>query len=180
MSSHTADPLYKGLKQPFKSPSPQTTSNGFDPRRLLDPKGYNRSSRLEAKRMSSGEQPSSHVHGNLPQGQDKVDSFLEVEFDTSKDDDDDNEESGMSRLIEKAYNVGHREEPPQKRQKIDKIETFEEDHDKPKFQGGGRGGELGAYVTQKRQEGLEDPSIAPSTVVDLTQGFYLAVWALQV
>ena len=84
----------------------------------------------------------------------------------------------MSSLIEKTYNVGHRQEPPQKKQKTEKTDDFE-DQDTPTFSGTrGRGGELGDYVTKKRQEGLNDPNTAPATVVDLTQGCSFAISAI--
>ena len=163
---------HEGKKLPSISPSSQAPSNGFDPRRLLDPKGFEKYSRLEGEAKQSIDFPS------IP-SQRYADGYVHPEMDVSamkRDHDDDYEGHGMGSLIEKAYNVGYREERPQKKQKLDKTEEFEDVQEKPNFStGGGKGGELGGYVKQKKQEGLRESGSVSTSVVDLTQGGHLTV-----
>lgn len=168
------DTMDEGKKMARATPPTQTPSKSFDPRRLLDPKGFDRTSkraedvnspaRSSATPTLSVLSPHQYTNGHV---------HPDVEFSTAKNDQDDYEGQGqgMGNLIEKAYNVGHREERPQKRQRIGDTEEFEDDEKKPNFKGGGaRGGDLGEYVKKKKQEGMEESGPVPDMVVDLTQG----------
>ena len=81
----------------------------------------------------------------------------------------------MGSLIERVHNVSQREERPQKKQKID---TFEEDDKyKKNFGGGGKGGEIGEYIKQKKKEGIEEDG-SSATIVDLTGGMCTSSYSL--
>ena len=167
---------YEGQKPLTDAAFVQTNSNGLDPQQLLDPKGYKNSSRLVGQRSNFDKYSSSSPQSSLEQAPFNVEQLPEVTFTTSKSDHGDYEESGLSSLLEKTYNVGSRQEPPQKKQKVDPNEQFKDDHENPKFVGGrGGGGELGEYMKQKRQEGLQDPTAILANVVDLTQGCTLVI-----
>lgn len=119
----------------------------FDPRQLLDPKGY-----------------------NPPRP--KKDSNNTTEPDSSnglrKRSLEEGEGQGMGNLIERIHNVTHREDRPRKRQKSEQIRGEDENQKKTSFAGGGKGGEIGEYMKQKRKEGQS--SVGPNPVVDLTGG----------
>lgn len=78
-----------------------------------------------------------------------------------------NEQAGaMGHMLERMHNVTNRSMlPPQKRRRLDG------DHDelrgKSKFSGGGKGGVLGEYVRDKRDEGQREET-ARATVVDIS------------
>ena len=74
----------------------------------------------------------------------------------------------MGNLIERIHNVTHREDRPRKRQKSEQIRGEDDDQKKTSFAGGGKGGEIGEYMKQKRKEGQS--SVGPNPVVDLTGG----------
>ena len=167
---------YVGQKHPTNAASVQTNLNGFDPRQLLDPKGFDKSSRPIEQRNNSDKYSSGSPQSSLGKAPLNVNQYPEVTFTASKSDHGDYEESEMSSLLEKTYNIGNRQEPPQKKQKTDQTEQFEDDRENLKYVGSrGGGGELGEYVTQKRQEGLQDSTAALGNVVDLTQGCSLAI-----
>lgn len=162
-------------KKTAKAPVPmQAASNGFDPRRLLDPKGFDKTSRaIEEAGIPADAQSTLPTGFTSPHHYTNGHAHPEFEFSTgqTKHDQDHNEWQGLGGLIEKAYNIGHREERPQKRQRLAQPENFEEDGEKPHFNGrGGKGGDLGEYVRKKKQEGVEESGAVPNTVVDLTQG----------
>ncbi len=69
----------------------------------------------------------------------------------------------MGALIERLHNVAQRGEPPQKRQKSDKLASEER---KRAFGSGGKGGEIGDYMKQERNKG--QIVSGPTNVVDLT------------
>ncbi|MCJ1355965.1 MAG: hypothetical protein MMC33_005959 [Icmadophila ericetorum] len=75
---------------------------------------------------------------------------------------------GMSRFIERSYNLSNREYRPRKKARKD-YDSDGTDVSKPKavFTGGGKGGDLGEYMKQKRKEG-QDALVGTSAVVDLT------------
>ena len=136
-------------RQGRKGTSPQhvgqTASSHFDARQLLDPG------------RSGGMKPPSPP----PKNPSAVNGH--------KRDVDEYESQGMGSLIERVHNVSGREERPQKKQKS--TETFEDDTDKkPIYGGGGKGGEIGEYMRQKKQEGIAESGVA--SIVDLTGGKY--------
>ena len=76
------------------------------------------------------------------------------------------EGQGMGNLIERVHNVSQREDRPQKKQKTD---AMEDNSDKKAFHGGGgKGGEIGEYMKQKRKEGVAESGV--NCIVDLTEG----------
>ena len=135
----------------------QMSSSHLDAKRLLDPIGFDKSN-LDDKKSSFELNPSKSpgsvaVNGNGPH----------------KRNHEECEGQGMGNLIERVHNVSQREERPQKKQK---AEGLEDDADKQAtFSGGGKGGEIGEYMRQKRKEGLAEAS-SVNPVVDLTGGTY--------
>ena len=148
----------------------QTPSNRFDPRRLLDPAGFDKvaaetktKERSEPELNSSNHLSSDHV---VP-AQIAGDTAHKREYDHA----DENEGQGVGSLYERIHNVSQREERPQKKQK---TTDFEDDHDDKKAinGGGGRGGEIGEYLKEKKKEGMAESGPA-NAVVDLTGGLLL-------
>lgn len=84
------------------------------------------------------------------------------------------EEKGQGTLIERLHNVSQRGEPPQKRLKPHQIGT---ENRTTAFAGGGKGGEIGEYMKQKRDEG--QITSGPAPVVDLTESNYLLISAFE-
>ena len=146
--------------------SPNTPASA---RQLLDPKNYNRENRKLPPNGSAQTPASSHnpINGNPHHPLSKV-------IDMSKRDHDELDIQGTGSFIERLHGISHREERPQKKQKLEKDDEFEDDT-KAAFAGGGKGGDLGEYVKQKKKEGLEE-SGPTSTVVDLTEG--MSFWRL--
>lgn len=81
---------------------------------------------------------------------------------------------GMGTLIERLHNVSQRGEPPQKRLKPHQIGS---ENRTTTFFGGGKGGEIGEYMKQKRDEG--HITLGSAHVVDLTESNYLLISALE-
>ena len=125
----------------------QSTSSSFDPHQLLDPKGYNPAP-LKKDRYTMTESD--------PKGM------------TQKHNLEQDEGQGMGDLIERYHNVTHREDRPRKKQKTEEGEHEGEEHKKAAFGGGGKGGEIGEYMKNKRKETENNSN--PNTVVDLTGG----------
>ncbi len=155
-------------KTAVTQPSTPAFSSQFDPRRLLDPKAFGKDSRKSDERSPSiMTTPSEYfsplrASTNLPNG-----GYPEVNSNGAhKRDHDNTNVPGMGSLIERVHNVSQREERPQKKQK---IETFEDDKYKKNFGGGGKGGEIGEYIKQKKKEGIEEDG-SSATIVDLTGG----------
>ena len=71
-------------------------------------------------------------------------------------------------MIERFHNVTERQERPHKKVKTEKDDDGKEVI-KASFSGGGKGGEIGQYMKEKREEGRKD-SGPFNTVVDLTEG----------
>lgn len=133
----------------------QRPSTQVDAKRLLDPAGFDKTI-AKTQEIYTGSTPPDYaglvsISGNGPQ----------------KRDHNECEGQGIGSLIERVHNVSQREERPHKNQK---AENFEDDHDmKAMHRGGGKGGEIGEYMKQKKKEGMaESGSINP--VVDLTGG----------
>ena len=149
-------------------------SSTFDPRRLLDPKGFSNDQRQRDSQSTSIEtssgQPgpstrqlnskSSESNGETPET--KANHLL-------KRDHDDYEGRGMGSLIENLHNVSQREERPQKKSKIEKDHFGVEEDKKVSFVGGGKGGEIGDYLKEKKKQGIIQSGPA-NAVVDLTGG----------
>ena len=151
-------------------PAPST----FDPRRLLDPKGFSndqgqRDSKSASTRSSScrptpsdpqlNSQPC-ESNGELPE--------INVNG-LHKRDREDYEGQGIGSLIERVHNVSQREERPQKKHKVQKDDLGVEEGETVKFVRGGNGGEIGDYLKEKKKQGIAE-SGPVSAVVDLTGG----------
>jgi SNF2 family DNA or RNA helicase len=72
---------------------------------------------------------------------------------------------GMGHMLERMHNVADRNMIPQKRRKI--YDEREEVNQKAEFTGGGKGGVLGEYMRQKREEGQKDASTRATAPVDI-------------
>ena len=81
---------------------------------------------------------------------------------------------GMGHMLERMHNIADRSVMPQKRQKI--HDNRQENSRKAEFHGGGKGGVLGDYMREKREEGRKEN--VKSTVVDISAGQFtvLLLW----
>lgn len=135
----------------------------FDPRQLLDPKGFNQNrsdSRSELNDFASPRNScaASHQQNMLaphPNGTDKR-NHEEVEG------------HGQGNLIERMHNVTNYEERLVKKRKTEDNDFVGGDERGKAAFGGGKG-DLGEYLKEKRKEGQEN-SVATNAVVDLTGG----------
>lgn len=73
----------------------------------------------------------------------------------------------MGHMLERMHNVTARTMMPQKRQKI--HDDRQEDARKAEFHGGGKGGVIGEYMREKREEGRKE-NVAKGSVVDISAG----------
>ncbi len=143
---------------PLKPLGPAHTSRPhLDPRQLLDPKGYNADHRKDEMGCPVDEDSTSVGSSN----QNVTNALPKRRRDAS-------EASGMANMIERIHNVTERQDQPRKKRKTDNGDDNEEKA-KACFRGGGRGGEIGDYMKQKREEGQKE-SGPSDMVVDLTQG----------
>ena len=154
----------------------QATSSTFDPRRLLDPKGFNndqrqRDSQAASTEPSSGQPiPSSGQLNSKTTESDEGPTEIKVDC-LNKRDRKDYEGQGMGSLIESLHNVSQREGRPQKKSKVEKDQFGVENDNKVDFVGGGKGGEFGDYLKEKKKQGIAESGSA-NAVVDLTGGMY--------
>ncbi len=139
----------------------------FDPKQLLNPKGFNRNhSTPEAEKLSTAQ---SSTNGDLSYGPSNASAHGTATAERGHDALLVQPE-GMGSLIERMHNVSKREDQPRKKQKKEHhTQDEEEDRKKATFAGGGKGGDIGEYMKQRRQEGLR-ASGPTSTLVDLTAG----------
>ena len=155
----------------------QAASSTFDPRRLLDPKSFNSPQRQRDSKSASTESdprqpPFSHrqLDGNPPEGNETL-SDISTNTLLKRDREEDDEGQGMGNLIEKVHNVSQREDRPQKKSKIGKDDFDVEESHKAGFVGGGKGGDIGDYMKEKKKQGMAESSPV-NAVVDLTGGTY--------
>ena len=73
----------------------------------------------------------------------------------------------MGHMLERMHQVTDRDMMPQKRQKI--RDDRQEDGRKAEFNGGGKGGVIGEYMREKRDEGRKE-NVTKGTVVDISAG----------
>ena len=154
-----------------RAPKPmQAAPTVFDPRKLLDPKGFDKSQR----KFEKGDE--SAVPDAFPKQLATQNGILHATTNASKSKKNEDEGTfGQGGLLEKTFNVSQRDERPVKRQKLEKTEDLEETK-KPNFHGGASGGDLSAYVKEKKQEGAKEAGPVPSSiVVDLTGGMCLQI-----
>ena len=138
---------------------PPSTSR-FDPKTLLDPKGSNARPKLRDP---------SPVEPNMSPAPTECSRNNEG---VKRDHEAYDEEQGMGGLIERMHGVSRRQERPQKKTKTDHNDGGDdEEREKAVFAGGGKGGDIGEFMKQKRKKGLQE-SGPISTVVDLTEGIY--------
>ena len=160
----------KGRKSAMPQATGQTLLDQLDPRRLLDPVKFNKSN---GHRQARNPSTASTSLGNLSPTQSSLHQqnggTPEIKSNRlPKRDHENYEGQGIGNLIERVHNVTQREERPQKKQK---TEAFDDDEDKKTFSGGGKGGEIGEYMRQKKKEGLNESGPA-AAVVDLTGGTF--------
>ena len=154
----------------------QAASSTFDPRRLLDPKGFSNEQRQRDSQGASTESASGQPSPSRGQLNSKTtesdEGPTEIKVDClNKRDRKDYEGQGMGSLIESLHNVTQREGRPQKKSKVDKDQFGVEDDNKVDFIGGGKGGEFGDYLKEKKKQGIAESGSA-NAVVDLTGGMY--------
>lgn len=144
--------------------SHQSSPPRFDPRQLLNPKGYDPSQRRKDEEAQSSLPASpSAMHITHPDS-------LSTQSNGAHKRDQEEVERGMGSLIEQVHNVSKREDRSHKKQKREvPDETAEEEQRKAAFAGGGKGGEIGEYMKQKRREGQQDAG-PTNAIVDLTAG----------
>ena len=153
-----------------------TISSTFDPRQLLDPKAFKNDQKQRDSKSASTE---SHLRQSTPSDQQRNNKTSEgngnrsdVDVDVNslhKRDREDFEGQGMGSLIERVHNISQREERPQKKSKVQNDEFGVEDDKKVKSFGGGKGGEIGDYLKEKKKQGIEESNHV-NAVVDLTAG----------
>ena len=170
---------YKGKKTMSAQnaiPVGQAASNTFDPLRLLDPKGFSNDQRLRDTKSASTESTSRQptpsnrqLNSKSSEGNGEYPEFKVGVL--HKRDHEDYEGQGMGSLIESLHNVSQREERPQKKSKAETDQFDVEEDKKIKFVGGGKGGEIGDYLKEKKKQGIAESGPA-NAVVDLTGGKY--------
>ena len=150
-----------------------TPIKSFDPRQLLNPKSFDTEKR---RRDEETDATPSHEHKTGDASTSSPDFvFASVDAEDTTATSSEPEGSGMGNLIERVHNVEKREDRPQKKRKTEHLEeAVEENKPKASFAGGGKGGEIGEYMRQKRKE-AHDEAGSTSTVVDLTAGGLLSV-----
>lgn len=158
----------------------QAASSTFDPRRLLDPKGFSNEQRQRDSKSVSTQSSSCGPTPSNPPSNPQLNSKPSVsngglsEINVNglhKRDREDYEGPGLGSLIERVHNVSQREERPQKKPKIQRDNLDVEKGETVKFVGGGNGGEIGDYLKEKRKQGIAE-SGPVNAVVDLTGGTY--------
>ncbi|KAL8969589.1 MAG: hypothetical protein Q9183_001935 [Haloplaca sp. 2 TL-2023] len=149
----------RGKRSAESAVSQNPNPPSFTARQLLDPKGF------QQKPTQVNNKSSQQVNGT---------AFAPSTKPTIPNEDGQPEEMpdrhpGLGSMIEQMHGVSNRQERPQKRQKLNQGD--EDESKQATFSGGGKGGELGEYLKEKRKEGQEDAQAAGSTsVVDLTGG----------
>lgn len=138
----------RGTKNSKTQAMPQPRQS-FDPRQLLDPKGAASPQRGPSPKQQSGSSPSSNGSHKRPS--------------------EEPEAPGMGNFIERVHGITQREERPHKRIKTDNQSEADEEEKKATFAGGGKGGDIGEYMREKRKEAQakDGPQM---NVVDLTEG----------
>lgn len=137
----------------------------FDPRQLLDPRGFNQN-RSDSK--SELNDLASPHNSYVPSHQQNV--LAAHHNGIGKRDHKEVEGQGQGNLIERMHNVTNHEERPVKKCKTEDNDFVGGDERRKAAFGGGKG-DLGEYLKEKRKEGQEN-STPTNAVVDLTGGRY--------
>ncbi|KAI4180146.1 MAG: hypothetical protein LQ346_007047 [Caloplaca aetnensis] len=141
---------------PLKRSQAPGNASSFNARQLLDPKGFQHIS----------PQPRKDVLGPKTNGISHAEPSTQTASRNSTDELSDLQ--GLGGMIERIHGVSDRDQRPQKRQKVDREDA---DDEKRTFAGGGKGGEIGEYLREKRKAAQEDTqAVAPASIVDLTGG----------
>ena len=158
----------------FATPMPAST---WSPSLLLNPKGYDSTKRKKENTpdISLSERETASTPSNPATAPPQF-VFASPGPDSSDQTVHQNNSVGLGTLIERVHNVSKREDRPSKKQKTAHVVEEAENGPKAVFTGGSKNGEIGEYMRQKRQEGVQEAGPS-SRVVDLTAGmyFYLAV-----
>lgn len=144
--------LNRGSPKTTNTPSMAQPQRSFDARQLLDPKGFSPDrpqKDKQVKMLDSGPAVPPQTDG------------------VSKRNAEELEGQGMGSMIERIHGISHRDQRPQKKQKT--IRNDDGDGKKPTFIGGGKGGDVGEYMREKRMEGQTRP-VPTNEIVDLTAG----------
>jgi len=80
---------------------------------------------------------------------------------------DESNDIGQGAMLERQHGVTKREAMPQKRPQRSEDTDDQDNKKRQKFEGGSKGGVIGQYVKEKRQEGQDEAG--PANVVDLTE-----------
>ena len=150
-SKDDAHEFLKGQGRGSKSTKTQTINHpqqSFDPRQLLDPKG---GAKMQPRKSASSLRSSPSSNGLQKRASEEP------------------EAQGMGGFIERIHGITEREQRPNKRQKTDTNPEDDEERRKATFAGGGKGGDIGEFMREKRKEAQAD-SGPSGTVVDLTAG----------
>ncbi len=157
------DSMNKGKNSASGPQVGSTPSSQSEARRLLDPIGFDTLNRKRVEQEYTVESSSSPQRqpANGP-------SHQLVDSNVSKRDFDECEGPGIGSLIERVHNISQRGDRPSKKQKTGPFEDEDNDN-KAKFGGGGKGGDLGEYIKEKKKEGISEYG-SVNSVVDLTGG----------
>ena len=134
-------------------PAPQLGT----PQQLLNPKSRN-SSKASGDNIHKNERPNGSLNGQ-PRLPTAAHHSHSVERQLESDPD-----QGVGNFIERLHNVSEREQPPAKKQKLDK-ENETDIKKKSHTSHFNKGGELGEHIKEKQKEGLQE---GPGDIVDLT------------
>lgn len=158
----------------------------FDPKTLLNPKAAKKQAKEPAKAPANPYGPAdldpvyqfnnNHNSGNCKDNYSfpSSESIANSQQQYRSQPPEQQQEQGMSSLIERFHNVEKRSDRPAKRQKKEQVAEDEDDLVNVKQKGTmevrGGTGELGAYLKAKRKEGIEQDAAVNtmSHVVDLT------------
>ena len=145
------------------------TPTHFDPRALLDPRRF---AKRPASEGGDGESNRAEIQftprsGNVSRN---VPRAALAATEPKSANGAGHETPGMGGFLEKMHGVSNREDQPQKRQKRDhQTEDGDEVATHATYSGGGKGGVIGEYMKQKKEEGKREAASA-GTFVDLTGG----------
>ena len=161
-----------GQKQPSTAgaAAARAPATGLDPKVLLNPRLLHSAARRKDDAFDTASSSEVETPPQRP-----ISATPHFIFDSANQDpllheDTESEGGGYGKLIEQVHNVTKREDRPVKRQKT--AHPLEGDvNGSSAFAGGGRGGEIGEYMKQKRKEGLQESGPA-SHIVDLTAGSF--------
>ena len=147
----------------------RTVSPQFDPRALLNPRQFGQRSPSadgNIQLRNTGGQLLDVARMHSPGIANGLPSHT-----SSEPAKDDARPFHMSSLIERLHGVSNRDSSPHKRLKLDnsKDDNSMENATASTFSGGAKGGVIGDYMRQKKDEGKQDLA-SRGTVVDLTGG----------